>query len=65
MDPTCQSIPEAGAYDLLRELLADLRKAERVLAIVEAAEPDPERETHLAAIRAALAQLHLIFPSPK
>lgn len=64
MDPSRQSVPEAGAYDLLREVLADLQKAERALAIVEAAAPDPERATHLAAIRAALAQLHLIFPAP-
>jgi hypothetical protein len=57
MDPKRQSTPEAGAYDLLRDGLDSLRKAERALAIVEAAAPDPDRAVHLGQIRAAIAHL--------
>jgi hypothetical protein len=47
---------------MLRDVLADLTMAERALAILEAAAPDPERTTHLAAVRAAIAQLATFIP---
>ena len=50
-------MPEVGAYTLLRDVLFDLTQAERALTIVEQAAPDPDRARHLAAIRAARAQL--------
>jgi hypothetical protein len=60
MHPKRQSVPEAGAYRILRLVLTDLRKAERVLATsIEDAAPDPAQTAYLAAIRAAIANLHL------
>jgi hypothetical protein len=59
-----QSVAEAGTYRVLKVVLTDLQKAERVVAaIVEDAPPDPERLAYLAAIRATIAKLHLIFAS--
>ena len=58
MDPQRQSVPEAGAYQMVQVAVADLRRAERALAIVQEAAPDPDRALHLGAIRAALAHLH-------
>ena len=64
MGPKPQSVPEAGAYRILRLVLVDLRKAERTLAtIIEDAAPDPAQTAYLAAIRAAIAKLHLFFAS--
>jgi hypothetical protein len=57
MDPERQSLQEAGAYTMLRAALFDLTQAERVLTNVQEAVPDDERAQHLAAIRAARAQL--------
>ena len=57
MDAARQSVPEAGAYRTVQVAVADLRKAERALMVVEQFAPDPERAGHLVAIRAALAQL--------
>jgi hypothetical protein len=57
MEPSRQSVPEAGAYRMLHEATATIRQAERALKIVEEAAPDVERARHLAAIRAALQQL--------
>jgi hypothetical protein len=62
VDPQRQSLHEAGAYRILRDVLDGLHQAERALTIVEAAAPDPERATHLAAIRAAIAQLTTFVP---
>jgi hypothetical protein len=55
--PQRQSVPETGAYTMLRLALADLRKAERALTIVEQAAPDAERGADLVAIRTALSEL--------
>jgi hypothetical protein len=46
-----------SAYGLWQEVLFDLRQAERALALIEEAGPDPERAQHLAAIRTAREQL--------
>ena len=63
MNPKRHSTPEAGAYDYLRDGLANLRKAEQALTIIEHADPDPERALHLVAIRAAISQLVMFVPS--
>lgn len=63
MDPQRQSVPEAGAYRILQVVLADLRKAERALTIIEEAAPDPERALHLGAIRSAIAELRTVVPA--
>jgi hypothetical protein len=57
VDPTRQSVPEAGASRRLRQILIDRREAERVLTIVNEAGPDPDCATHLAMIRTANEQL--------
>jgi hypothetical protein len=51
MDPDRHSMPEQGAYALLREAVFELSQAERALVIVERAAPDPERARHSAGIR--------------
>jgi hypothetical protein len=64
MNPKRQSVAEAGAYRILKVVLTDLRKAERILATtIENTPPDPDRAAYLAAIRAAIAKLHLFFAS--
>jgi hypothetical protein len=63
MDPKRLSVPEAGAYRVLKVALTDLQKAERVLAAIVDAAPDLERAASLAAVRATIARLHLIFAS--
>jgi hypothetical protein len=45
------------AYGFWRDVLVDLRQAERALALIEEAGPDPERQRFLAAIRTAREQL--------
>lgn len=45
------------AYGFWREILSDFRQAERALASIEEAGPDPERQRLLAAIRTAREQL--------
>jgi hypothetical protein len=45
------------AYGFWREVLFDLRQAERTLASIEEAGPDPERQRLLVAIRTAREQL--------
>jgi hypothetical protein len=58
------SVPEAAAYRILRRALTDLRKAERALArSIEHTPPDADQAAYLAAIRAAIATLHLLFAS--
>jgi hypothetical protein len=58
------SVPEAAAYRILRLALTDLRKAERALArSIEHTPPDADQAAYLAAIRAAIAKLHLLFAS--
>jgi hypothetical protein len=57
MDPRRWSVPEEGAYRMLREAVKDLHRVERTLAIIDAAAPDPTRADHLRAIRTALDQL--------
>ena len=63
VDPPRQSEAEARAYRLLGLVLIDLRKAERALVRIYDDAPDPERAADLAAIRATLARLHLLFAS--
>ena len=60
MDPARQSTPEAGAYRIVAEVLADLEQAARALAIVQEAAPDTERRHDLEAIRAAIATLRTV-----
>lgn len=62
MDPTRQSVPEAGAYQMLRDALMALMTVEHTLAIVEQAAPDPERAAHLHAIRSAIERLVRVVP---
>lgn len=62
MDPKRQSMPEAGAYRILRDVLVDLRQAERTLTIVEEAAPDEERALHLSTLRLAIERLVRITP---
>ena len=45
-------------------VLRDLRKAERDLATIQQAEPDPERAGHLRAVRTAIAELETTFGAP-
>ncbi len=61
MNPKRQSVAEADVF----RVLTDLRKAELVLATnIESTPPDLVQAAHLAAIRAAIAKLHLFFASP-
>ena len=60
MDPKRQSVPETGAYRMVQNALIELKVAERSLTIIEQAAPDPERATHLAAVRGAIAQLETV-----
>lgn len=57
MDPQRQSVPEAGAYTILRDVLYNLGRAERALALLQEAAPDSKRFLHLEAIRVARVQL--------
>jgi hypothetical protein len=63
VDPPRQSEAEARAYRLLELVLIDLRKAERALVRTYGDAPDPERAANLAAIRATIVRLYLIFVS--
>ena len=63
MDPTRQSTPEAGAYRMLHDVVADLEQAASALAIVQGAAPDTERAAHLEAIRLAIKTLRTVVPS--
>jgi hypothetical protein len=59
-----QSVAEAGVYRVLKVVLTDLRNTERTLATkIESTPSNPERSAALAAIRATIAKLHLIFAS--
>jgi hypothetical protein len=49
---------------MLHGVLADLRRAEETLAELAQRAPDPERAVHLAAIRAAIAQLEASCRGP-
>ena len=60
MDPKHQSIPEAGAYHILKVVLADLVKAERALALVQEGAPDSERGTHLDHVRMAISAVRAV-----
>jgi hypothetical protein len=60
VDPQRQSVPEAGAYQIVQVALADLRKAERALTIVQEAAPDLERAVHLRGLRTAIAALERV-----
>lgn len=58
------SVAEADVYGVLQVALTDLRKAELVLArTIEVTPPDPEQAAYLAAVRATIVRLHLIFVS--
>jgi hypothetical protein len=64
MEPQPLPVMEADAWRVLQVALTDLRKAERVLArTIEDTPPDLEQAAHLAAVRAAIVRLHLIFVS--
>jgi hypothetical protein len=63
VNPKRQSVPETGAYRIVALVLADLRKAERALTIVEEAAPDAERAAYLAELRAAIERLARLPPS--
>ena len=64
MDSQRQSIPEAGAYRILHDVVAELEQAAAALAMVQGAAPDTERRHHLEAIRAAIATLRTVVPPP-
>jgi hypothetical protein len=53
MDRPRWIIPEARAYEVLREILLDLMEVERTLHMVQGAVPDEERAQKLAAIQVA------------
>ena len=63
MEPRRLSVAEADAYRVLRVVLTDLRKAERVLAAIVEDAQDPEQAAYLAAVRATIVRLHLVFAS--
>src|SRR5262249_58707639 len=63
VNPKRQSVPETGAYRIVAIVLADLRRAERALTIVEEAAPDAERAAYLAELRAAIERLARLPPS--
>ena len=64
MEPQCLPVAYADAYRVLQVALTDLRKAERVLArSIEDTPPDLEQAAYLAAVRATIVRLHLIFVS--
>jgi hypothetical protein len=64
MGPKRLSVPEAGAYRILRLVLTDLRKAERAWATsIEHTPPDANQAAYLATIRAAIVKLHVLFAS--
>jgi hypothetical protein len=60
MDPRHKAVPEADIPRVRQVILDDLRNAERTLARVVAAGPNPERGSHLHAIRTAIAKLETI-----
>jgi hypothetical protein len=62
MDPQRQSTPEAGAYRMLHDVVAELEQAASALAIVQGATPDTERQHHLEAIRTAIETLRTVVP---
>ena len=62
MDSTRQSTPEAGAYRMLHDVVAELEQAASALAIVQGATPDTERQHHLEAIRTAIETLRTVVP---
>jgi hypothetical protein len=62
MDSDRQSTPEAGAYRMLHDVVAELEQAASALAIVQGAAPDTERQHHLEAIRTAIATLRTVVP---
>jgi hypothetical protein len=57
LTPQRQSVPEAGAYTILSEVVYNLGRAERALTIIQQAAHDDERADHLVAIQAAREQL--------
>ena len=60
MNPKRPSVAVAELYRILGVVLTDLRKAERTLATSITAS-DPDQTVYLAALRAAIARLHLLF----
>ena len=64
MDPKRQSTPDVDAYRRLHDAVAELEQAASALAIVQGAAPDTERRHQLEAIRAAIATLRTVVPSP-
>jgi hypothetical protein len=66
MDPLDAAITETDIPRVRQIVLDDLGNAERTLADVSAAGPDPERAGHLRAVRAAIAELEkLVAPLPE
>jgi hypothetical protein len=62
MDPQRQSTPEADAYRMLYDVVAELEQAASALAIVQGDAPDTERQHHLEAIRTAIETLRTVVP---
>jgi hypothetical protein len=63
-DPLSQSVPEPEAYHMVREALTILMRAERAIAVVQQAAPDPERASRLANLLIAIELLGHIAPRP-
>ena len=64
MHPIGHAVPSGGISRDRWIVLRDLRKAERDLATIQQAEPDPERAGHLRAVRTAIAELETTFGAP-
>jgi hypothetical protein len=62
VDSQRQPTPEAGAYRMLHDVVAELEQAASALAIVQGAAPDTERQHHLEAIRTAIETLRTVVP---
>jgi len=64
VEPQSLSVAEVDSYRVLQVALTDLQKAELVLARnIEDTPPDLEQAAYLAAVRATIVRLRLIFVS--
>ena len=64
VEPQSLSVEEVDSYRVLQVALTDLQKAELVLARnIEDTPPDLEQAAYLAAVRATIVRLRLIFVS--
>jgi hypothetical protein len=64
VDPTSQFASEPVAYQMVREALTMLMRAERAIAVVQQAAPEPKRASHLANLVIAIELLGHIAPRP-